>query len=203
LCCSVLYCSVMPYVVVCCSVLQSVPRTKIERVPQCVPVCCCLLRCLAVCILLYCSLYMYLAPKLSSLELQQRGLYVLQHIAIHCNTLQHTIAQKVRGRRLLQGCNTLPHTATHCSTLQHTTTQYHTPRAETGRKGTTTLQHTAPVIEQPATQCNTLHNLAQKLSGRGLLGRGLIFGRSKLFLLGGTSQCGCGPSCVCVCSCCV
>jgi len=81
---------------------------------------------------------------------------LLQHIATHCNTLQHNVklwsvrvggcgrahwscyiqmTRRVRNIRMTH-CNTLQRTATHCNALQHTATHCNT------------LQHTA-------THCNT------------------------------------------------
>jgi len=54
-------------------------------------------------------------------------LRTLRHIAIHCNTLQHSHAMPMSSKWLARStgntathCNALQHTATHCNTLQHT-----------------------------------------------------------------------------------
>ena len=50
----------------------------------------------------------------------------LQHIARHCNTLQHKphASPRIAAAKLPEDCNNLlPHAATHCNTLQHTATQ--------------------------------------------------------------------------------
>jgi len=63
----------------------------------------------------------------------------MQHAALHCNTVQYTIALG----------NTLHHTAAHCNTLQHTAAHFNT------------LHHTAPhctTLPHSATHCNTLHH---------------------------------------------
>jgi len=94
----------------------------------------------------------------------------LQHIATHCNTLQHTATpfnkqmekpathctryntlQKTEG----ETCNTLQHTATHCNTLKRqpaTRTNHRGPwRKEKPAAHCSTLQHTA-------THCNKLQH---------------------------------------------
>jgi len=68
---------------------------------QCAAVCCSVLQCASV----------FLRGEEQCTE---RPPGSLQHIATHCNTLQHTATHL---QHITTHCNTLQHTAAHCSTL--------------------------------------------------------------------------------------
>jgi len=100
----------------------------------------------------------------------------MQHLASHCNTLQHTATQEFYAsadRRMRRSgyaislhftvthCNTMQHTATHCNTLQYTAAHcnagnmcvssiFACPAAATPSHGSA-LQHLT-------THCNTLQH---------------------------------------------
>jgi len=111
--------SVLQCVAVCCSVLQCVAVCC--SVLQCVAVCCSALQCVAVCC----------RDVLSNLHSIKTP---MQHIARHCNTLQHTNLGPTSMSRCRNSimptftacttthCNTLQRTATHCNALQRTAT---------------------------------------------------------------------------------
>ena len=85
---------------------------------------------------------------------------LLQHTAIHCNTLQHTGTGDISTplQYTAAHCSTLQHTAAHCSTLQHTATHWSGRYQYTTATLCSTLQHIA-------THCNTLqHNRAGDIS---------------------------------------
>ena len=72
-----------------------------------------------------------------------------QHIATHCNALQHT-------RTFSRMKDDLRHPATHCNKLQHTATKLNTLHAHCN-----TLQHNAPrcnTLQPSAPRCNTLQH---------------------------------------------
>jgi len=85
----------------------------------------------------------------------------LQHIATHCNTLQHnttTIACSPSPHLL---CNTLQHTATHCNTLQHTATHCNTlpPLSHAQPRYLSSATHCS-ILQNPVTYCNTPQHTA-------------------------------------------
>ena len=111
---------------------------------------------------------------LESLHATECTMYLGQHAATHCNTLQHTATR----------CNTLQHAATRCNTLQHAATYLTTPVLHAFRQAcscfpsslhlctntqqhaathSNTLQHTATrcnILQHAATYCNTLQHTA-------------------------------------------
>jgi len=103
----------------------------------------------------------------------------LQHAAIHCNTLQYTVAllqhTETHCNTTATHCNTLDmhttspnlqHTATPCNTLQHTG-YAHAPfhHFAQSAKPCSKLRHPATLLRHTATHCNTLythtHHFAQ------------------------------------------
>jgi hypothetical protein len=71
--------------------------------------------------------------------------HTLQHIATHCNTLQHTTCHGIAHLF----CNTLQHTATHCNI----------PTLRTMERSTHTATH-CNTLQHTATHCNTLEHAA-------------------------------------------
>jgi len=79
-----------------------------------------------------------------------------REVAIHRNTLQHTL------QRIATHCNTLEHTATHCDTLQQgERVQRLVRHSICVQVRYNTLQHTAThcnTLQHTATHCNTLQH---------------------------------------------
>jgi hypothetical protein len=91
-------------------------------------------------------------------------LHQLQCTAIHCNTLEDTATQKgpqvqmSLQSTLQQYCNTHYNILQHCcNTPQHTTTHCNIKRTTSPDVSTV---HTATVLQQTATHCNTLQRTA-------------------------------------------
>jgi len=128
-----------------------------------------------------------LNPTFEAVPEHEVHLNTPEHIATHCNTLQHTFEAIPEHEVCLDTlqhtaihCNTLQHIATHCNTLQLTfeAVPEHEVRVHTLQRTAThcnTLQHTEPnfwgcartrgvrrvdTLQHTATHCNALQHTA-------------------------------------------
>ena len=68
----------------------------------------------------YVRMYIYVAERERSENMDTLIANTLQHAATHSNTQQHTATRGNTRQHTATRCNTLQHAATHCNTLQHT-----------------------------------------------------------------------------------
>jgi len=92
----------------------------------------------------------------------------LENTAANCNALQQDVA-KYEGLISSAATLLVQHIATHCNTLQHTTTHFTTLQQDVPKDGRLISSAATALVQHTATHCNTLqlyNTLQQTATGR-------------------------------------